>query len=175
MSCFRMSSDRPARDADWRSATIRSAGLVLTLLAAGGLAAQETVAITVPASTSFTVINVSTDTIASTNPALIRFEQAALTSGRSLKISVRAVAANLSPPSGPSIPSANLSWTAAGATGGSGFNGVVNSSSFTTVFQSAPNPTSGGVDLNWKLSSPGVPLRAGVHSVSLEWKLESIP
>jgi hypothetical protein len=156
-------------------ALIPFAVFVLMLSAGFRLSAQETVAITLPSSMYFSVVNVTTNTVASTNPSLIRFEQANLTSGRSLRISVRVTAPNLTPPSGQSIPATNLSWTTAGAFGGAGFSGTVNSSSFTTVYQSNPSPSFGGVDLNWTLSSPGIFLRAGVHAINLEWKIESVP
>jgi hypothetical protein len=137
-------------------------------------AAQETVSIVVPSAVSFSVIDVTQSTSGGPNPATISFSNATLKAGRALRVSVQADGAAFTPPSGSSIPTSNVSWTTVGAAGGTGWNGTLGSSSYALVFQSDPTKTSGHVDLAWTLAAPGSGIRAGLHQLTIRWKLESI-
>ena len=85
-----------------------------------------------------------------------------------------AAGAPFTPPSGPSIPASNVSWSNLGANGGLGMNGTLSSSSYALVFQSDPASTSGHIDLGWTLSAPGSGIRAGNHQLTIRWRVESI-
>jgi hypothetical protein len=75
---------------------------------------------------------------------------------------------------GSSIPVSKVSWTTLGAGGGTGWNPTLSSSSFALVFQSNPATPSGHVDLVWTLTAPGSGIRAGIHQLTIRWKVESI-
>jgi len=52
--------------------------------------------------------------------------------------------------------------------------GTLGSSSYATVFQGNRATPSGHVDLGWTLAAPGSGIRAGVHQLTIRWKIESI-
>ncbi len=87
---------------------------------------------------------------------------------------MQADASAFTPPSGPGIPASNVTWSNLGASGGIGWNGALSASAYTLVFQSNPSPTSGHVDLGWTLTAPGAGIRAGMHDLTVRWKIESI-
>lgn len=151
---------------------------VLAVLAWGAptvsAGAQETVSISVPLAVSFQVTDVSHSTSGTPDVTTISFSNANLSLGNALRVSVQSDAATFTPPSGPSIPVANVSWTNLGANGGIGWNGILSASSFALVFQSDPGTTSGHVDLGWTLAAPGSGIRAGSHQLTIRWKVESI-
>jgi hypothetical protein len=136
--------------------------------------AQETVSITVPSVVSFAVTDVTRGTTGAPDPATISFSSANLLPGRALRVSVQASGSGFTPPSGPAIPSSNVSWTNLGAAGGTGWSGTLGSSLYTLVFQSDPARTSGHIDLEWTLAAPGSGIRAGNHQLTIRWKVESI-
>ncbi|MBI1898665.1 MAG: hypothetical protein HYS04_19350 [Acidobacteria bacterium] len=138
------------------------------------LAAADTASVLFPSSIYFQVGDVGRNAVGNPNPVMIRFVKAEVAAGRVLRISVRAAAQSLRPASGQPIAAANISWTASGATGGMGFPGNLRTSTYSTVFQSTPNPSAGGVDLLFTLAGPGGRIRAGAHTLSLEWKVESV-
>ena len=149
------------------------ASLILLFVTAHTPLLAESVQISVPASVWFQVANVTTST-AGTN-FTITYQNASVLAGRVLRISVRAAAGSLTPPSGSSIPATNVAWVATGSTGGVGLGGTLSEAVFTPVFQSNLLPASGGVTLSWTLSAPGsTGMRAGMHSLALEWKVESL-
>jgi hypothetical protein len=137
-------------------------------------AAQETVNIVVPSAVSFPVTDVTQSTSGGPSPTTISFANANLKPGKALRVSVQADGAAFTPPSGPGIPTSNVSWTMVGAAGGTGWSGTLGSSSYALVFQSDPARTSGHVDLAWTLAPPGSGIRAGTHQLTIRWKLESI-
>jgi hypothetical protein len=137
-------------------------------------AAQEFVSVTVPAGVSFPVTDVTRGTSGAPSSTTISFSNASLIAGRALRVSVQAAAAGFTPPSGASIPASNVSWTSLGASGGTGWNGTLGSSSYTLVFQGEPLSAAGHVDLAWTLAAPGSGIRAGIHQLTLRWKVESI-
>jgi hypothetical protein len=132
------------------------------------------VAINVPAFVDFAVTDVSASTPGAPSPSRVSFSNASLTMGKALRVSVRADALSFTPPSGESIPASKLSWTSAGAMGGIGWSGTLNASSYALVFQSDPAISSGHVDLAWTLAPPGSGVRAGMHQLTVRWKVESI-
>jgi hypothetical protein len=146
---------------------------IAVLLGAVSLSGQDQVQIVVPTSVAFQVLDVAASTVAGTNPSTMSFSSAVLQPGQVLRISVKADS-DLAPPSGTAIPASNVSWSTSSVVNGVGSNGVLSKTVYTQVFQSQVGVTSGGVDLNWTLSAPGIPLRAGTHQVSLRWKLEAI-
>jgi len=168
-------ADRGSWIVDRRRRDLLFAALCLVLISAltSSALAQETVTITVPTSVTFYVFDVGSSTAADESTP-ISFSDASLTAGRSLRISVKAEAADFTPPGGDGIPASNVSWTTSGAVGGSGSNGQLSSDSYTQVFQSAPSPLAGGVDLSWTLSAPGADIHAGNHTLVIRWKIESV-
>jgi hypothetical protein len=155
----------------WRIALLSLVAVAAAVVCA---AAQETVTISVPLAVSFPVTDVSRSTSGAPNVTTVSFSNAILSLGKALRVSVQADAAAFTPPSGSSIPVANVSWDNLGANGGIGWNGILSSSSFALVFQSDPGRTSGHVDLRWTLAAPGSGIRAGSHQLTIRWKVESI-
>lgn len=131
--------------------------------------AQESVSISVPMAVSFAVTDVSQSTSGTPNVTTISYN-ASLDPGKALRVSVQADAAAFTPPGGPSIPAANVSWNVVGANE----SGPLSSSSFTLVFQSEPGWPSGDVNLEWTLAAPGSGIRAGSHQLTIRWRVESI-
>ena len=158
---------------------ISCAPLLAILLAAAPLATSGTplpgfADVAMPVAVSFVVTDVSLD--ASGSPATsVAFSNALILLGQSVRISVRADSVGFTPPSGNSIPAANVAWTTSNAQGGVGSNNVLSSSTYRQVFQGAVNGTSGSVDLSWTVTAPGAAIRAGAHSLVLRWKVESVP
>ncbi|MHB1461835.1 MAG: hypothetical protein ACYC1M_11185 [Armatimonadota bacterium] len=157
--------------------TLCSLGICLSICAGfASLASAESVDISVPSSIGFYVTDVTMPTTGSPNPTAVSFSNANLNLGNSLRISIKADTTDFVTPSGggAAIPAAYVSWTTSGAVGGTGFNGSLNYLTFTDVFQSVANPLSGTVDMSWRLAPLPAGIRAGNHTLSITWKLESI-
>lgn len=154
-----------------RIAILGIAALAATVVSVG---AQETVNIAIPSAVSFAVTDVSRSTTGSPSPTTISFSNASLTPGKALRVSVQADASAFTPPNGSSIPVSKVSWSIVGAAGGTGWNGTLSATSYTLVFQSDPSPTTGHADLAWTLAAPGSGVRAGIHQLTIRWKVESI-
>lgn len=152
------------------------AALVLMIVAVSGrpVAAQETVNVTMPASIDFIVSDVSRTTSASPPSVRVSFSAPNLGVGRALRLSVQADTVNFTPPGGTPMPAALVSWTALGASGGLGLPGTLVASSYGLVFQGDPGAASSHVDLAWVLGAPGSGIRAGLHQLTIRWKIESI-
>lgn len=155
--------------------------LLLTLLAlvGGGYAWADSVNISIPASLAFDVRRVTATTTATPNPLTLSFTNGAMVNGNALRISLRASAINFTPPSGTvTIPADLVSWTKSNPLGGTANDGTVSAFAFTQVYQSNPcvgPPLSGSVDLIFRLGPPGANgLRAGNHSLTVQWKIEAI-
>jgi hypothetical protein len=147
--------------------------LVGLVLRGFGLSAAETVKITLPAAISFSVTNVSINTVGSPNPTAVSFSNGTLTVLHGLRISVIALS-NFVPPSGTAIPAANISWTTSGATNGVGSNGVLSTSAYVQLYQGTKAKQSGSVNVTWTLAAPGTPLVSGSHRLTMRWKLEAL-
>ena len=135
---------------------------------------SESVDITLPATVSFNVRDVTATTTGSPNPTTISFIDAQLTSGKAFRISVKADAIGFTPPSGAAIPASYVSWTTSGAAGGSGSNGTLSFDTYNQVYQSNINPVTGSVDISWNLAAADTGVHAGEHILTLRWKLESV-
>lgn len=146
--------------------------VLLVFAAVSRASAQETVDITVPASVSFQVRNVS-ETTSSDPSTVLRFANAVLEPGRVIRISVRADTTAFSGPRG-SVPASSVSWTTSNAQGGFGSNGSLSASAYTEVFRSNVNATSGSIDLRWTLGPPGANVLASSYNLALRWNIESI-
>ena len=147
---------------------------ILVLLAPGRVSdAQvvESVRITAPPVLTFDVADVDVVTYGSGGVFTVSFDQAVLRSGRGLRISV--LGQDLTPPSGPAIQAASLSWTTSGAANGVGVNGTLSKSQYRTVFEGLPGMTSGRVDLTWTLDLGNRNVRAGTHTGQLRWRIET--
>jgi hypothetical protein len=145
------------------------------LVAAGRCPAAETVTVTFPAATSFTVTDVTVTTTGNTDPQTFSYSASALTAGHALLVSVQANAANFSAPggAGATIPCGNVSWTISSAQRGTGSPGTL-STAYTLVYTSQVNPTNGNVKLHWFLAPPPSGIYAGAHTLVVTWKLESM-
>ena len=151
--------------------SLKYTALILTLLATSAYPEQASVA--VPASILFNVQSAHASTQA--GASIVSFQNATLDSGKSLRISVRAQASSMTPPSGSAIPASKISWSVSGVTNGSGSGGTLTALDYIPVYQSAANATSGNVTLHWILAAPGTSgLRAGWHELTLEWRFDSI-
>lgn len=155
---------------------MRSVTLVVIVWAATVVSAQaqETVSISVPAAISFSVTDVSRATAGAPSSTRISISNASLNPGNALRVSVQADTSTFAAPAGSPIPASNVSWTTLGASGGTGWSGVLSSSSYALVFQSDPSPLSGHVDVGWTLAAPGSGIRAGTHDLTIRWKFESV-
>lgn len=167
-----MTRGKPTDHRRFSSARVLLAAIAI-LAAAAASGGQEQVRVSVPAIVDFEALDVTTSTVASTNPSSLSFSDAVLQPGQSIRISVKADS-DLVPPSGRALPAESVSWTTSHAVRGVASNGVLSKTAYTEVFQGQADATSGSADLNWVLSAPGVPLRAGAHQVSLRWKIEAI-
>lgn len=156
-----------------RLAILRLAVLVLLCGFCTNLHAEQ-VGVTVSSSVSFNVLNVAASSSGSPS-ATVNYSSASLTSGHKLKISVQAAAASFTTSTGSAIPASNASWTVSGASGGSGSSGTLSSSTWTQVYLSNANPSSGSVSLDFSLAAPGGGVKAVMQTLGLQWKFESVP
>jgi hypothetical protein len=134
--------------------------------------AADSVRISVPAAVGFAVTNVGASTPGSPSATTVSFLTLSVSGSHLLRISIKADS-NFVPPSGAAIPASRVSWTTSGATNGTGSGGVLSTSAYSQVFLSSNGKKAGSVDLHWTLAAPGTPLRAGNHSMTVRWKLES--
>jgi len=150
------------------------AAFVIAIGVAWTASAQESVTISLPATVTFTVSDVSSTTAADIDPVTVQFSGAVLNPSRVLRISVIADSSTLAGPGGSTIPVSAVSWTVSGAAGGSGTPGTLSSSSYSGVFQSTQAAVSGSFDLSFTLAAVPGTLRAGNHTVRVRWKLEAL-
>lgn len=155
-------------------------GLAIAALAVGaGLggarasARADTVDISVPATVSFFVTDVSSPTRGNPSPTPVIFSNASLKKDRGVRLSIRADG-NFTGPGGSTIPASHVSWAIASATGGFGFAGTLGTTSFTELFQAFADTPAGGVELAWSLAPISGPVRAGTHTLSVRWRIESV-
>jgi hypothetical protein len=157
-----------------RSAVLVLFAVIVWTAASASVSAQETVTIAVPSFLSFSVTDLTSITNGGPSPSSVSFSAASLTAGKAVRVSVIADAAAFTPPGGPGIPVAKVSWRVLGANRGTGANGTLSSSSYGLVFQANPATASGHVDLAWSLAALGSGIRAGNHQLMIRWKVESI-
>ena len=135
--------------------------------------APDTVSVSIPVAVGFAVTNVSAATAGSPASGTVSFSSLNVAGGRVLRISVKADS-DFVPPAGAAIPASRVSWTTSGASNGVGSNGVLSTSAFGQLFQSGNGKKNGSVNVAWSLAAPGASIRAGIHTLTVRWKLESI-
>ena len=131
--------------------------------------------VTAPTAITFAVSDVSQPTL-STNQA-VSATSIVLGSGKALKVSLQANAANFTPPVGGAITwaASDVSWDAPAWTGGTGSVGTLSSGAFNTVSQSTANaPELSTTALVFTLAAEPTVTSAGTHSLVTTWKFESI-
>ena len=165
-----MTSGGPARSRVLVAASL----LVAALLCAPAARAQDMVRVAVPPAVSFAVADVTRNTEGSPTSTTVSFSNASLL-GKALRISVEADTESFSGPmANGAIPAASVSWRLVGASGGIGWNGTLSATAYGLVFQGDPQVASGHADLAWTLKAPGAGIRAGVHQLTIRWKIEAI-
>ncbi|MEA2605062.1 MAG: hypothetical protein QOF89_6054 [Acidobacteriota bacterium] len=169
--------------------------LMLTLAAAGAAVAQTTVAlpdtsqtttltsivneqarVTVPATVSFNVTDVTSSTAASA--ASVTVSNIVLdTATKQIKVSIQANAASFTPPvAGATTWSAtDVTWNAAAWTNATGASGTLSSSAFNSVATCDADAAScSTTGLVFTLGAKGTVKRSRNHTLSITWKFESI-
>jgi hypothetical protein len=153
----------------------RLRGLLFTavLAIATPVAAQETVTVGLPSTVAF---DARTANIAagSPDPTTVSFSNASLVTGRVLRVSVMPDTAVFSGPGGTSYPAEAIRWTVSNVSGGVAASGRLTSGVYTQIFVSHQLTSSGGFDISWSLDSAIAPKYAGIYSMPLRWKLESV-
>ena len=135
----------------------------------------EWVNITLPAAVNFAVTNAGLSTTGTPNPTQISFSLLSVLTGHALRISIQANAPSFTPPAGAAtIPASAVSWTTSGAVNGTGSGGTMSNVAPVRVFQSTAGASAGSVNLVWQLAAPGTAIRAGNHTLTARWILESI-
>ena len=157
--------------------SIRLATIVgLTLAAGSTVLAQgnSRATVQIPTGAGFNVNNVSAVTTATPAPFSIRLTDIRLSSpNRSVRVSVRAAAPDFTPPNGPAMPSSLVFWSTSNPQNCTGINGTLTDTSFTPVLDTIKNPKTASVDVTWRLAAPGPSIRAGTHSLTVVWRIES--
>jgi len=152
--------------------------VALALLGMAGMPgahASDKVDITIPASVSFAVDNISATTTGAPATFTVSFSNAKLKNTDALRISVMADSTAFTPPNGTTqIPASTVTWTTSNAVGGAGSSGTLSAAQYTQVYQSNINPSSGSVSITWRLTGAPVGIRSGSHIMSLTWKLEAV-
>jgi len=136
--------------------------------------AADSVTVSVPAFLGFNVVDVTRSTPGAPSPFSVMFSDAVLGPGDSIRMSVQANTSDFIPPAGPAIPVTNVTWTTSNAVRSTGSSGTLLSDSYSQVLISNPNAASGSVDLAWTLAAPGGGIRAGNHTLTASWKVESV-
>ncbi len=134
----------------------------------------ESVTIDMPVSVAFYVLDMSETTVGVPTPTTFTFTAAHLNTGHSMRISAKAGATTFAGPSGTQIPASNISWSVSGASGGSGVAGMLDASSYRDLFDSITNPSQGRCDITFKLAPLPAHVHAGMHSLNIVWKVESL-
>jgi len=136
---------------------------------------SQSVTITLPAAVTFAVTNVGATTVGNPAATRVSFSGAILSANRAVRIGVRANADFTPPSAGATTITANrVSWTTAGAVNGVGFNGTLSRLSYTDLFEGNENATAGHVDVTWRLAALTLPVRAGAHTLTMRWRIQSI-
>jgi hypothetical protein len=134
---------------------------------------QEAARVSVPPLILFEVHDPRVTTEAATGATTITFDDAAISPGRVLRISVKAEG-DLTRGDGAPSADATISWRTSGASNGIGVNGVLAKSAFTQVFQANAAARSGSVSVTWSIAFNGAAPRAGTHQVALRWRIDSV-
>ena len=137
--------------------------------------ARSEVTIQMPSMLGFNVMDVSRVTPGSPTPFTIQLSNIHLRGpAKTLRLGVRAMAANFNPPSGPALPASLVFWTTGAVQNGVGSGGTLDNTAFRTVFTSVNNPRTAAVNINWNLAAPGPGIRAGAHTLTINWRIEAL-
>lgn len=155
----------------------RSILAIAGLFMAASVQAQ-TVAVTVPAAVSFSVIDVSASTSGVPNLVTVAYSNPLLfQNSQKLKISVRADTTTFAGPGTTRIAASSVSWTVT-ASNGTASNGTLSSVAYGEVYRSPANlkaTTTGSASLHWTLAPiAAAGLRAGTHTLTVRWKFEAL-
>jgi len=137
---------------------------------------SEQARVTVPGSVSFAVTNVTNNTTASA--VAITIDRIVLaTATKQLQVSLQASAASFTPPvAGATTWSAgDLSWSAATWTRATGAAGTLSAAAFTQIATCDPDVADcSTTGLVFTLAAKSTVQRAGSHTLTVTWKVESI-
>jgi hypothetical protein len=136
---------------------------------------SEQAVVSVPASITFNVTDVSSDTQA-TSDATVSATTIVLADGNALKVEIKANAASFTAPTGGSVTwsASDVSWDAATWTNGTGSSGQLSSAAYTQVAVSEANASSLSTsDLTFTLAAKSTVDRAGNHTLVATWKFSS--
>lgn len=145
--------------------TTAAAGLIWLLLRASA-GAQERVDVDFPSGAIFPV-GLGAGMVAVSGPTLLSFRHALLSPGGRLRFSVRA--------EGEGVLTGCVVTFSAHSMRGTARDGVLSVTDFLPVFESAPSAVSGSAEITWTLRCRSAIDRAGPHTLTLRWKVESVP
>lgn len=136
---------------------------------------SEQADVTVPATVTFTVADV-TSTTDSTGEVSVT--SIVLTDGNALKISLQGDAAAFTPPAagGTTWDVGDVSWAAGTWTNGTGAAGTLNASTYTEVASTSANAVSTSSTITFTLAAKAAAdpaIKAGDHTLAATWKFES--
>ena len=135
--------------------------------------ASEQADVTVPATVTFAVTDVSSATQSTES---VSATSIVLTNGNALKISLQASAADFTAATGGTNTweDGNVSWNAATWTNGTGTSGTLINTSYTQVAYTSANAASTSTsNLIFTLAADATVDRAGDHTLASTWKFES--
>ncbi len=136
-------------------------------------AQADTVDVSMPAAVAFFVTDISSPTPGNPSPTPVTFSSASLKKNRGVRMSIRADG-NFTGPGGSSIPASAVSWTVSSATGAIATGGTLGTTSYTEVLQGMADAVAGGAELSWTLAPITGPVRAGSHTLTIRWRIESV-
>jgi len=137
---------------------------------------SEQARVTVPATVTFAITDVSAGKAASA--ASVTIDNIVLaTATQQLKLSIQASAANFTPPvvGATTWSAGDITWNAATWTNATGSSGTLSSGAYTTVTTCAANAaTCSTTGLIFTIAAKPTVNRAGSHTLTATWKVESI-
>ena len=146
--------------------TSQTTGVIVNVL--------EQATVTIPATTLFSVSNISMPTT-STAMTVSVGTLARKTTSTGVALSLRANGPAFTPPQpgAPSWTAADVSWTAGTWSGGTGSAGILSGSAFTPIATCGTDGCSTG-NLVFTLSPKPSVTRSGAHTLVVTWKIESL-
>ena len=137
---------------------------------------SEQARVAVPAGITFNVSNISASTAASA--AAVTIDQVVLgTATKQLRLSLKANAANFTPPvaGAATWAASDVTWNAATWTTAAGLGGTLSSATYNTVATCDPGVAScSTTGLVFTLGSKPTVQRSGTHTLVVTWKVEAI-
>ena len=158
--------------ANWR--LLRPIWLAIAvLLFAAGRCWADTVDITLPQAVSFAVADVSGSTSAIENPTTVRYRNGDF---EIINIAIQANDEYFTRPTenGGRIAANKVSWTGSYVSGGGElYNGTLTHSYYVSVWTGYGDQDA-EFTMSWTLAAPGTSVRAGNHTLTAVWKIESL-